>query len=141
MFRNFLDNFERRSTVKTKLQVSFGLILFFTLIVGGISIYGYYVMGKSADWLYEQGSKGIEDSKQLQIDAAALDITLNHLLLASTLPNKNEGQALREQSLANIEKLKTNLQENIKLMSNKQTMSENSFFMISNSYNIHAIFN
>ncbi len=114
MFRNFLDNFERRSTVKTKLQVSFGLILFFTVIVGGISIYGYYVMGKSADWLYEQGSKGIEDSKQLQIDAAALDITLNHLLLASTLPNKNEGQALREQSLANIEKLKTNLQENIK---------------------------
>ena len=114
MFRNFLDNFERQSTVKTKLLVSFGLILFFTLIVGGISIYGYYVMGKSTDWLYEQGSKGIEDSKQLQIDAASLDIELNHLLLASTLPNKNEGQALREQSLANIEKLKTNLQENIK---------------------------
>ena len=114
MFRNFLDNFERRSTVKTKLQVSFGLILFFTLIVGGISIYGYHVMGKSADWLYEQGSKGIEDSKQLQIDAASLDIELNHLLLASTLPNKNEAQALREQALANIEKLRTSLQENIK---------------------------
>ena len=114
MFRNFLDNFERQSTVKTKLQVSFGLILFFTLIVGGISIYGYHVMGKSADWLYEQGSKGIEDSKQLQIDAASLDIELNHLLLASTLPNKNEAQALREQALANIEKLRTSLQENIK---------------------------
>jgi methyl-accepting chemotaxis protein len=114
MFRNFLDNFERQSTVKTKLVVSFGLILFFTLIVGGISIYGYYVMGKSTDWLYEQGSKGIEDSKQLQIDAASLDIELNHLLLASTLPNKNEGQALREQALANIEKLTTSLQENIK---------------------------
>lgn len=114
MFRNFLDNFERQSTVKTKLVVSFGLILFFTLIVGGISIYGYYVMGKSTDWLYEQGSKGIEDSKQLQIDAASLDIELNHLLLASTLPNKNEGQALREQALGNIEKLTTSLQENIK---------------------------
>jgi len=114
MFRNFLDNFERQSTVKTKLQVSFGLILFFTLIVGGISIYGYHIMGKSADWLYEQGSKGIEDSKQLQIDAASLDIELNHLLLASTLPNKNEAQALREQALANIEKLRTSLQENIK---------------------------
>jgi methyl-accepting chemotaxis protein len=114
MFRNFLDNFERQSTVKIKLVVSFGLILFFTLIVGGISIYGYYVMGKSTDWLYEQGSKGIEDSKQLQIDAASLDIELNHLLLASTLPNKNEGQALREQALANIEKLTTSLQENIK---------------------------
>lgn len=114
MFSNFLDKFDRKSTVKTKLVVSFGLILFFTLIVGGISIYGYYVMGKSADWLYVQGAKGIEDSKQLQLEAVALDIELNHLLLSSTLANKAEGQALRELSLANIEKLRANLQTTIK---------------------------
>lgn len=114
MFRTLLDNFDRRSTVKTKLVVSFGLILFFTLIVGGISIYSYNVMGKSADWLYVQGAKGIEDSKQLQIEAIALDIELNHLLLSSTLTNKAEGQVLREQSLNNIEKLKESLRTTIK---------------------------
>ena len=114
MFSNFLDNFNRKSTVKTKLVVSFGLILFFTLIVGGISIYGYYVMGKSTDWLYVQGTKGIEESKQLQVDASAFDIEVNHLLLASTLANKAEGQALRDRSIANIEKLRTNLEKTLK---------------------------
>jgi methyl-accepting chemotaxis protein len=94
--------------------VSFGLILFFTLIVGGISIYGYYVMGKSTDWLYVQGTKGIEESKQLQVDASAFDIEVNHLLLASTLANKAEGQALRDRSIANIEKLRTNLEKTLK---------------------------
>ncbi len=114
MFRTLLDNFDRQSTVKTKLIVSFGLILFFTLVVGGISIYGYNVMGKSADWLYVQGAKGIEDSKQLQIEAIALDVQLNHLLLSSTLANKAEGQVLREQALNNIEKLKESLRTTIK---------------------------
>jgi methyl-accepting chemotaxis protein len=114
MFSNFLDKFNRKSTVKTKLVVSFGLILFFTLIVGGISIYGYYVMGKSTDWLYVQGTKGIEESKQLQVDASAFDIEVNHLLLASTLANKAEGQALRDRSIANIEKLRTNLEKTLK---------------------------
>ena len=104
MFRNLLDKFDRRSTVKSKLIVSFGLILFFTLIVGLISIYGYYVMGKSTDWLYVQGTRGIEESKQLQVEASAFDIEINHLLLSSTLANKAEGQALREKSIANIEK-------------------------------------
>ena len=114
MFSNFLDKFNRKSTVKTKLVVSFGLILFFTLIVGGISIYGYYVMGKSTDWLYVQGTKGIEESKQLQVDASAFDIEVNHLLLASTLANKAEGQALCDRSIANIEKLRTNLEKTLK---------------------------
>ena len=90
MFHNLLDKFERRSTVKTKLIVSFGLILFFTIIVGAISIYSYHVMGKSADWLYKQAARGIEDSKQLQIEAIAIDVDVNNLLLASTLPNKAE---------------------------------------------------
>ena len=114
MFRNFLDKFDRRSTVKTKLVVSFGLILFFTLIVGVISVYGYYVMGKSTDWLYVQGTRGIEESKQLQVEASAFDIEINHLLLSSTLANKAEGQALREKSIANIEKLRANLEKNLK---------------------------
>ena len=114
MFRNLLDKFDRRSTVKSKLIVSFGLILFFTLIVGLISIYGYYVMGKSTDWLYVQGTRGIEESKQLQVEASAFDIEINHLLLSSTLSNKTEGQALRERSIANIEKLRANLEKNLK---------------------------
>ena len=114
MFRNLLDKFERKSTVKTKLQVSFGLILFFTLIVGAISIYSYHVMGQSAEWLYKQGAQGIEDSKQLQIEAVTIDIDVNHLLLASTLPNKAEGQALREEVLADIEKRRNSVQEIIK---------------------------
>lgn len=114
MFRNLLDKFDRRSTVKSKLIVSFGLILFFTLIVGLISIYGYYVMGKSTDWLYVQGTRGIEESKQLQVEASAFDIEINHLLLSSTLANKTEGQALRERSIANIEKLRANLEKNLK---------------------------
>ncbi len=114
MFRNLLDKFERKSTVKTKLQVSFGLILFFTLIVGAISIYSYHVMGQSAEWLYKQGAQGIEDSKQLQIEAVTIDIDVNHLLLASTLPNKVEGQALREEVLADIEKRRNSVQEIIK---------------------------
>jgi methyl-accepting chemotaxis protein len=114
MFRNFLDKFDRQSTVKTKLVVSFGLILFFTLIVGVISVYGYYVMGKSTDWLYVQGTRGIEESKQLQIEASAFDIEINHLLLSSSLANKSEGQALRERSIANIEKLRTNLEKTLK---------------------------
>ena len=114
MFRNLLDKFDRRSTVKSKLIVSFGLILFFTLIVGLISIYGYYVMGKSTDWLYVQGTRGIEESKQLQVEASAFDIEINHLLLSSTLANKAEGQALREKSIANIEKLRANLEKNLK---------------------------
>ena len=114
MFRNFLDKFDRRSTVKTKLVVSFGLILFFTLIVGVISVYGYYVMGKSTDWLYVQGTRGIEESKQLQVEASAFDIEINHLLLSSTLANKAEGQALREKSIANIEMLRANLEKNLK---------------------------
>lgn len=114
MFRNFLDKFDRQSTVKTKLVVSFGLILFFTLVVGVISVYGYYVMGKSTDWLYVQGTRGIEESKQLQIEASSFDIEINHLLLASSLPNKAEGQILRERSIANIEKLRTNLEKTLK---------------------------
>jgi methyl-accepting chemotaxis protein len=114
MFRNFLDKFDRQSTVKTKLIVSFGLILFFTLIVGVISVYGYYVMGKSTDWLYVQGTRGIEESKQLQVEASAFDIEINHLLLSSSLTNKAEGQALRERSIANIEKLRANLEKNLK---------------------------
>ncbi|MBU3623152.1 methyl-accepting chemotaxis protein [Polynucleobacter sp. AP-Latsch-80-C2] len=124
MFSNLLDKFNRQSTVKTKLVVSFGLILCFTVIVGGISIYGYQVMGQSANWLYEQGAKGIEDSKQLQIEAASLDIELNHLLIASTLPNKNEAQALREQSLAKLEKLKNELQETLKRVDANITRSK-----------------
>ncbi|MBU3575258.1 methyl-accepting chemotaxis protein [Polynucleobacter sp. UK-Mo-2m-Kol15] len=114
MFHNLLDKFERRSTVKTKLIVSFGLILFFTIIVGAISIYSYQVMGKSADWLYKQAARGIEDSKQLQIEAIAIDVDVNNLLLASTLPNKAEVQTLRETALANIEKKRDALQETIK---------------------------
>ena len=114
MFRTLLDKFERKSTVKTKLQVSFGLILLFTLVVGGISIYGYHVMGQSANWLYMQGAQGIGDSKQLQVDAIALDVELNHLLLAASSPTKPEGQALREEALANIEKIRNNLQETLK---------------------------
>jgi methyl-accepting chemotaxis protein len=116
MFSNFLDKFDRKSTVKTKLVVSFGLILIFTIIVGGISIYGYYVMGKSTDWLYAQGTKGIEESKQLQVEASAFDIEVNHLLLASTLANKAEGQALRDRSIANIEKLRANLEKSLKVI-------------------------
>jgi methyl-accepting chemotaxis protein len=116
MFRNFLDKFDRQSTVKTKLVVSFGLILFFTVIVGVISVYGYYVMGKSTDWLYVQGTRGIEESKQLQVEASAFDIEINHLLLSSSLTNKAEGQALRERSIANIEKLRTNLEKNLKII-------------------------
>ena len=116
MFRNFLDKFDRQSTVKTKLIVSFGLILFFTLIVGVISVYGYYVMGKSTDWLYVQGTRGIEESKQLQVEASAFDIEINHLLLSSSLTNKAEGQALRERSIANIEKLRANLEKNLKII-------------------------
>ncbi len=114
MFHNLLDKFERRSTVKTKLIVSFGLILFFTVIVGAISIYSYHIMGKSADWLYKQAARGIEDSKQLQIEAIAIDVDVNNLLLASTLPNKTESQALREAALGNIEKKRDALQETIK---------------------------
>ena len=113
MFRTLLDKFERKSTVKTKLQVSFGLILLFTLIVGGISIYGYQIMGQSAKWLFVQGAQGISDSRQLQVDAIALDVEVNHLLLASTAPTKAEGQVLREQALTNIEKLRNELQETL----------------------------
>jgi methyl-accepting chemotaxis protein len=114
MFRTLLDKFERKTTVKTKLQVSFGLILIFTLIVGGISIYGYHIMGQSANWLYMQGAQGIGDSKQLQVDAVALDIELNHLLLANSAATKAEGQVLREEALANIEKIRNDLQETLK---------------------------
>jgi methyl-accepting chemotaxis protein len=114
MFRTLLDKFERRSTVKTKLQVSFGLILIFMLIVGGISIFGYQIMGQSANWLYIQGSQGISDSRQLQVEAIALDVEVNHLLLASAAPTKAEGQVIRERALANIEKLRTDLQETLK---------------------------
>jgi len=114
MFRKLLDNFEKKSTVKVKLQVSFGIILLFSVAIGAISMYGFHVMGDRAKWLYTQGAKGIEDSKQLQIDAIALDIELNHLLLSSAVSNKSEGQALREESISNIEKLRTSLQETIK---------------------------
>ena len=124
MFRTLLDKFERRSTVKTKLQVSFGLILIFMLIVGGISIYGYQIMGQSANWLYIQGSQGISDSRQLQVEAIALDVEVNHLLLASAAPTKAEGQVIRERALANIEKLRTDLQETLKRVEANITRSK-----------------
>ena len=124
MFRTLLDKFERRSTVKTKLQVSFGLILIFMVIVGGISIYGYQIMGQSANWLYIQGSQGISDSRQLQVEAIALDVEVNHLLLASAAPTKAEGQVIRERALANIEKLRTDLQETLKRVEANITRSK-----------------
>ena len=124
MFRTLLDKFERRSTVKTKLQVSFGLILIFMLIVGGISIFGYQIMGQSANWLYIQGSQGISDSRQLQVEAIALDVEVNHLLLASAAPTKAEGQVIRERALANIEKLRTDLQETLKRVEANITRSK-----------------
>lgn len=141
MFRTLLDKFERRSTVKTKLQISFGLILIFMLIVGGISIYGYQIMGQSAHWLYVQGSQGISDSRQLQVEAIALDVEVNHLLLASTAPTKGEGQAIREEALANIEKLRNDLQETLKRVEANITRSKTrvEFNELVEDFNIYLI--
>ena len=141
MFRTLLDNFERRSTVKTKLQISFGLILVFMLIVGGISIYGYQIMGQSAHWLYVQGSQGISDSRQLQVEAIALDVEVNHLLLASNAATKAEGQVIREEALANIEKLRNDLQETLKRVEANITRSKTrlEFNELVEDFNIYLI--
>ena len=141
MFRTLLDKFERKSTVKTKLQVSFGLILVFTLIVGGISIYGYQIMGESSRWLFVQGSQGISDSRQLQLEAIALYVEVNHLLLASSAPSKAEGQVVREEALANIEKLRNDLEETLKRVEANITRSKTrvEFNELVEDFNIYLI--
>ncbi|CAM3806946.1 methyl-accepting chemotaxis protein [Polynucleobacter antarcticus] len=111
MFRTQLDRFERKSTVRTKLQVSFGLILFFTVVVGGISLYGYQVMGNSASQIYLQGAQGVGDAKQLQLEAVEIDNQLGRYLLASSFVDKAEASLQRDDAMAKIEKLRTALEE------------------------------
>ena len=97
MLNAFLLNLEKKSTVKTKLLAGFGIVLLFNLVVGCVSIFGYYLLNQNTEFLFKSSTVGISESRQLQAETFALDSQLNRLLLVSKIVNsKTDPQGVRD---------------------------------------------
>ena len=97
MLNAFLLNLEKKSTVKTKLLAGFGVVLLFNVVVGCVSIFGYYLLNQNTEFLFKSSTVGISESRQLQAETFALDSQLNRLLLVSKIVNsKTDPQGVRD---------------------------------------------
>jgi len=110
MLSSFLNNLEKNTTIRSKLLMGFGVVLFGTLIIGCISIYGYHLMGKSTSYLYNKSITGISEAKGLQAEIINLENELTNLMLASTISDKKLSEQIKSDSstkiAASIEKIK-----------------------------------
>ena len=113
MLSSFLYKLEKNTTIRAKLLMGFGVVLFGTLIIGCISIYGYQVMGNSTSYLYNKSISGVSEAKGLQTEIINLENELTNLMLASTITDKKLAEQIKADSsakiAASIEKIKVTI--------------------------------
>jgi methyl-accepting chemotaxis protein len=113
MLSSFLYKLEKNTTIKAKLLMGFGVVLFGMLIIGCISIYGYQLMGQSTSYLYNKSINGISEAKGLQTEIINLENELTNLMLASTITDKKLSEQIKVDSsakiAASIEKIKASI--------------------------------
>ena len=113
MLSSFLFKLEKNTTIRAKLLMGFGVVLFGTLIIGCISIYGYQVMGQSTSYLYNKSISGVSEAKGLQTEIINLENELTNLMLASTISDKKLAEQIKADSsakiAASIEKIKVTI--------------------------------
>ena len=113
MLSSFLYKLEKNTTIRAKLLMGFGVVLFGTLIIGCISIYGYQVMGNSTSYLYNKSITGVSEAKGLQTEIINLENELTNLMLASTITDKKLAEQIKADSsakiAASIEKIKVTI--------------------------------
>jgi methyl-accepting chemotaxis protein len=113
MLSSFLYKLEKNTTIRAKLLMGFGVVLFGTLIIGSISIYGYQVMGQSTSYLYNKSITGVSEAKGLQTEIINLENELTNLMLASTIADKKLAEQVKADSsgkiAASIEKIKVTI--------------------------------
>jgi methyl-accepting chemotaxis protein len=113
MLSSFLYKLEKNTTIRAKLLMGFGVVLFGTLIIGSISIYGYQVMGQSTSYLYNKSISGVSEAKGLQTEIINLENELTNLMLASTISDKKLAEQIKADSsakiAASIEKIKVTI--------------------------------
>jgi methyl-accepting chemotaxis protein len=113
MLSSFLYKLEKNTTIRAKLLMGFGVVLFGTLIIGCISIYGYQVMGNSTSYLYNKSISGVSEAKGLQTEIINLENELTNLMLASTISDKKLAEQIKVDSstkiAASIEKIKVTI--------------------------------
>jgi methyl-accepting chemotaxis protein len=113
MLSSFLYKLEKNTTIRAKLLMGFGVVLFGTLIIGCISIYGYQVMGNSTSYLYNKSISGVSEAKGLQTEIINLENELTNLMLASTIADKKLAEQIKADSsakiAASIEKIKVTI--------------------------------
>lgn len=113
MLSSFLYKLEKNTTIRAKLLMGFGVVLFGTLIIGSISIYGYQVMGNSTSYLYNKSISGVSEAKGLQTEIINLENELTNLMLASTIADKKLAEQVKADSsakiAASIEKIKVTI--------------------------------
>jgi CHASE3 domain sensor protein len=73
MLSSFFYNLEKNTTIKSKLLMGFGVVLFGMVIIGGISIYGYQLMGQSTSYLYNKSIGGVSEAKGFQTEVINLE--------------------------------------------------------------------
>ena len=114
MLSSFLYKLEKNTTIRAKLLMGFGVVLFGTLIIGCISIYGYQVMGNSTSYLYNKSISGVSEAKGLQTEIINLENELTNLMLASTISDKKLAEQIKADSsakiAASIEKIKVTIE-------------------------------
>jgi methyl-accepting chemotaxis protein len=113
MFSSFFYKLEKNTTIRAKLLMGFGVVLFGMLIIGCISIYGYQLMGQSTNYLYNKSISGVSEAKELQTDIINLENELTNLMLASTISDKKLSEQIKADSLTkiagSIEKIKASI--------------------------------
>jgi methyl-accepting chemotaxis protein len=113
MLSSFFYKLEKNTTIRAKLLMGFGVVLFGMLIIGCISIYGYQLMGQSTSYLYNKSISGVSEAKELQTDIINLENELTNLMLASTISDKKLSEQIKADSLTkiagSIEKIKASI--------------------------------
>jgi methyl-accepting chemotaxis protein len=113
MLSSFLYKLEKNTTIRAKLLMGFGVVLFGMVIIGGISIYGYQLMGQSTSYLYNKSITGVSEAKGLQTEIINLENELTNLMLASTISDKKLSEQIKADSsakiAASIEKIKASM--------------------------------
>jgi methyl-accepting chemotaxis protein len=114
MLSSFFYNLEKNTTIKSKLLMGFGVVLFGMVIIGCISIYGYQLMGQSTSYLYNKSISGVSEAKGFQTEVINLENELTNLMLASTISDKKLSEQIKSDSsakiAASIEKIKTSIE-------------------------------
>jgi len=116
MLSSFFYKLEKNTTIKSKLLMGFGVVLFGMIIIGCISIYGYQLMGQSTSYLYNKSISGVSEAKGLQTEIVNLENELTNLMLASTISDKKLSEQIKGDSstkiAASIEKIKASIDAN-----------------------------